>query len=114
MKTQKTRYYRVQPTQSNTDNLRLQPWYGDPRYAEVKVVMEYDHEKYSGRVLQAEVIAKPDPKTFKCVLERTQYQVVEFEAETHADAREIARDLFDETKELNGMVRVYDLKEVRK
>lgn len=57
-----TRYYCVMPTRMDykTGNLRLQPWYGSPEHASLKVVMEVrDEGRLSdARVIEAEVIKK--------------------------------------------------------
>lgn len=53
------RYYNVMPTRMDyhTGNLRLQPWYGSPEDASLRVVMEvHDYALHKARVVEAEVI----------------------------------------------------------
>jgi len=51
------RYFRVALTRYDSDCLKLQPWYGDPRYANIRIVMEYDiYGKSGGKVLDFEII----------------------------------------------------------
>jgi hypothetical protein len=51
------RYFRVSRVRYDSQFLKLQPFYGSPKYADARVVMEYDSNKLdSGRVLDFEIM----------------------------------------------------------
>lgn len=52
-------------------------------------------------------------KRFRCQLVRSQYQNVEFEAESVEAAQDMAVELFDETKEHMTYVDLYDMEELK-
>ena len=51
------RYFRVVRTRYDSDFLKLQPFYGSPRDAAVRIVMEYDTSRFGGsRVVDFEIM----------------------------------------------------------
>ena len=51
------RYFRVARTRYDSDFLKLQPFYGAPQHAAIRVVMEYDTSRFGGsRVVDFEII----------------------------------------------------------
>lgn len=53
-------------------------------------------------------------KRFRCRIERSQFQTVEFEAEDYETAFELAHEMFDDTKEYREYIDVYSVEKIKR